>query len=71
MTYLQEESKVLYQSKDKKIEKTFDALERLATITSYVPNCVGRPRWFHYLLYILLFSKPKNLRFEDQIETFP
>ena len=38
MTYLQEESKVLYQSKDGKMEKTFDALEWLAAMTSHVPN---------------------------------
>ena len=38
MTYLQEESKVLYQSKDGKKEKTFDALEWLAAMTSHVPN---------------------------------
>jgi hypothetical protein len=38
MTYLQEESKVLYRSKDGKKEKTFDALEWLAAITSHVPN---------------------------------
>jgi hypothetical protein len=38
MTYLQEESKVLHQSKDGKMEKTFDALEWLAAMTSHVPN---------------------------------
>jgi hypothetical protein len=38
MTYLQEESKALYQSKDGKKEKTFDALEWLAAMTSHVPN---------------------------------
>ena len=38
MTYLQEESKVLYESKDGKMEKTFDALEWLAAMTSHVPN---------------------------------
>jgi hypothetical protein len=29
MTYLQDESKVVYRSKDGKNEKTFDALERV------------------------------------------
>jgi hypothetical protein len=38
MTYLQEESKVLYQSKDGKMEETFDALEWLAAMTSHVLN---------------------------------
>ena len=38
MTYIQEESKVLYQSKDGKKEKAFDALEWLATMCSHVPN---------------------------------
>jgi hypothetical protein len=62
MTYLQEESKVLYQSKNRKMEKTFDGLERLATMTSHVPNRVGRPRWFHYLLSLVRFSTSQNLR---------
>lgn len=38
ITYLQEESKVLYQSKDRKMEKTFDALEWLVAMTSHVPD---------------------------------
>ena len=38
MTYIPEESKVLYQSKDGKEEKTFDALEWLAAMCSHVPN---------------------------------
>jgi hypothetical protein len=71
MTYLQEESKVLYQSKDRKMEKTFDGLERLATMTSHIPNRVGRPRWIHYLLSMKRFSKSKNLWFEDHTLCFP
>ena len=38
MTYIAEESKVIYQSKDGKDEKAFDALEWLAVMCSYVPN---------------------------------
>jgi hypothetical protein len=38
MTYLSEESRVLYQSKDGKMEKIFDALDWLAAMTSHVPN---------------------------------
>jgi len=38
MTYIQEESKVLYQSKDGKKEKAFDALEWLAAMCSHIPN---------------------------------
>ncbi len=36
MTHFQEESKVLYQSKDGRMEKTFNALEWLPAITSGV-----------------------------------
>jgi len=38
MTYLPDESKVLYRSRDGKNEKTFDALEWLAAMCSHVPN---------------------------------
>ena len=38
MTYIPEESKVNYQSKDGKEEKVFDALEWLAAMCSHVPN---------------------------------
>ena len=38
MTYIPEESKVSYQSKDGKDEKVFDALEWLAAMCSHVPN---------------------------------
>jgi len=38
MTYIPEESKVIYQSKDGKDEKVFDALEWLAAMCSHVPN---------------------------------
>ena len=38
MTYIPEQSKVIYQSKDGKEEKVFDALEWLALMCSHVPN---------------------------------
>ncbi len=38
MTYLHEESRVIYESKDGKEEKVFDALEWLAAMGSHVPN---------------------------------
>jgi hypothetical protein len=38
MTYIREESKVIYQSKDGKEEKDFDALEWLAAMCSHVPD---------------------------------
>jgi hypothetical protein len=38
MTYLPEESKVIYESKDGKEEKVFDALGWLAAKGSHVPD---------------------------------
>jgi hypothetical protein len=38
MTYIPGESKVIYQSKDGKEEKIFDALEWLAAMSSHLPN---------------------------------
>jgi len=38
MIYIPEESKVIYQSKDGKNEKVFDAFEWLAAMCSHVPN---------------------------------
>jgi hypothetical protein len=38
MTYISEESKVVYRSKDDKKEKIFNALEWLAAMCSHVPN---------------------------------
>jgi len=38
MTYIKEESKVSYQSKDGKEEKVFDALEWVVAMCSHVPN---------------------------------
>jgi hypothetical protein len=38
MTYIREESKVVYHSKDGKEEKVVDALEWLAAACSHIPN---------------------------------
>ena len=38
MTYVAEESKVVYRSKDGKEERVFDPLEWLAAMGSHVPN---------------------------------
>jgi len=38
MSYIPEESKVIYQSKDGKEDRVFDALEWLAAMCSHVPN---------------------------------
>jgi hypothetical protein len=37
MTYLRDESKIVYQSKDAKQTKTFNALEWLAAMCSHAP----------------------------------
>jgi len=38
MTYISDESKVVYKSKDTKEEKIFDALEWIAAMCSHVPR---------------------------------
>ena len=38
MTYLPEDSKVIYESKDGKRERVFEALEWLATMGYHVPD---------------------------------
>jgi len=38
MTYISEESKVIYKSKNWKDKKVFDALEWIAAMCSHVPN---------------------------------
>jgi hypothetical protein len=38
MTYIPEDSKVVYKSKDGREEKIFDALEWIAAMCSHVPN---------------------------------
>jgi hypothetical protein len=50
MTYIKEESKISYQSKDGKEEQVFDALEWLAAMCSHVPN-KGEQMVRYYGLY--------------------
>jgi len=38
MTYLSDESKIFYRSKDNRQEKTFDALDWLAAMCSHIPD---------------------------------
>jgi hypothetical protein len=38
MTYIPQESKVLYQSKDGRQQRLFDSLEWLAAMSTHVPN---------------------------------
>lgn len=68
MTYLQEESKVLYHSKDGKMEKTFDALEWLAAITLHVPN--KGELMVRYYVYYSNVSQGKRKK-QDQDERIP
>jgi hypothetical protein len=50
MTYVPEQAKVRYESKDGKQEKVFDALEWLAVMCSHVPN-KGEQMVPHYGYY--------------------
>ena len=38
MTYLPEESRIIYRSKDNRQEKAFDALDWLAAMCSHIPD---------------------------------
>lgn len=38
MTYLPDESTIVYRSKDNRIEKIFDALDWLAAMTTHISN---------------------------------
>jgi hypothetical protein len=42
MTYLPEESRIIYRSKDKRQEKAFDALDWLAAMTSPLPGAPSK-----------------------------
>ena len=66
MTYLPDESKVVYKSKDGKNETTFDALEWLAAMCSDVPN-KGEQMVRYYGSYSNVSrGKPKMLE-EDEL----
>jgi hypothetical protein len=60
MNYLPEESKVLYESKEGKEEKVFNALEWLAVIGSRIPE---KKRINVGVLKVLLYAIPKKLTF--------
>jgi hypothetical protein len=71
MTYVLEESKVLYQSKDGKKEKAFDALEWLAAMCSHGPN-KGEQMVRYYGYYSNVSrGKPKMLDQDALIPSIP
>ena len=68
MTYLRDESKVLYQSKDGNKTKTFDALEWLAAMCSHVPNRGEQMvRYYGYYSNVLRGKRKK----EEQDDVIP
>jgi hypothetical protein len=68
MTYIPDESKVSYQSKDGKEEKAFDALEWLAAMCSHVPN--KGEQMVRYYGYYSNVSRGKRQK-EDQDTLIP
>jgi hypothetical protein len=68
MTYVSEESKVVYESKDGKEEKVFDALEWLATMSSHVPD--KGEQMVRYYGYYSNVSRGKRKK-QDQDEWIP
>ena len=68
MTYVPEESKVLYRSKDGKKENIFDALEWLAAMCSHVPN--KGEQMVRYYGYYSSVSRGKRKR-QNEDESIP
>ena len=68
MTYLPEEAKVIYQSKDGNEEKVFDALQWLAAMCSHVPN--KGEQMVRYYGYYSNVSRGKRKK-QDQDELIP
>jgi hypothetical protein len=66
MTYIREESKVVYQSKDGKERKTFDALEWLAAMASHVPN-MGEQIVRYYGYYSNVSRGKRKIQEKDEI----
>ena len=65
MTYIPEESKVVYKSKDGEEEKIFDALEWLAAMCSHVPNKGDQMvRYYGYVSNVSRGKRKKNERDE-------
>jgi hypothetical protein len=68
MTYLRDEGKVLYQSKDATQTKTFDALEWLAAMCSHLPNRGEQMvRYYGYYSNVLRGKRKK----EEQDDIIP
>ena len=68
MTYIKEESKVVYESKDGKSQKVFDALEWLAAMCSHVPN--KSEQMVRYYVYYSNVSRGKRQK-ENQDGLIP
>lgn len=68
MTYIPDESEVIYRSKDGKEERVFDALEWLAAMCSHVPN--KGEQMVRYYGYYSNVSRGKRKR-EDQDDRIP
>ena len=64
MTYIPEESKVIYQSKDGKQEKVFDALEWLSAMCSHVPD-KGEQMVRYYGFYSNVSRGKRNKQDQD------
>jgi len=64
MTYVKEESKVVYESKDAKAQKVFDALEWLAAMCSHVPN-KGEQMVRYYGYYSNVFRGQRKKQNQD------
>jgi hypothetical protein len=64
MTYLLEESRVLYRSKDGRKKNIFDALEWLATMYSHVPN--KGEQMVRYYVYYSNVSRAKRKQANQQ-----
>lgn len=68
MTYVPEQSEVIYRSKDGKEEKAFDALEWLAAMSSHIPNKGEQMvRYYGYYSNVSQGKRKKN----DQDELIP
>ncbi|MFC1488621.1 transposase [Thermodesulfobacteriota bacterium] len=67
MIYIQDEAKVVYQSKDGRAEKMFDALEWLAAMCSHVPTKGEQMvRYYGYYSNVSRGRRKKTLT-DDQI----
>ena len=68
MTYIPEKSEVVYQSKDGKKQKIFDALEWIAAMCSHVPNKGEQMvRYYGFYSNVARGKRKKN----DQDELIP